>query len=382
MKNARAIRVIAMVLMSAGGALSAPESSRLRELVAANFPEGNVYIGGTTGYRFLDTQDERILREEFSYITPDNDFKQSLIHPEPGVWKWEIPDSWIKIAERDNQLIRIHGPICPQVSKWAYADERTAEELLTNLREYMTALCKRYDGHPNVRWMDVVNETVNMVPGNGWNGPRPGIAKYENPWPKVGMITNIPPEYAALQDGVPRYIVEAFKIANEHAPNTKQIINQHGSMRDFVWDRIRDLVPYLRKEHGLRVDGIGWQGHILYFKDKEWGMDSANIKYLGELIDWAHENDLDFHCTENNIHDYPEGAEPKDDYAEVYENILSTILSKRKGGVVSWSVWYLRDQEHWRGKGRRLNCLWDEDANPNEAYDRVQNLLMYPPKAD
>jgi endo-1,4-beta-xylanase len=111
-------------------------------------------------------------------------------------------------------------------------------------------------------------------------------------------------------------------------------------------------------------------------------MDSPNINYLGELIDWAHENDMEFHCTENNIHDVIDGPCPEEEYAEVYENILSTILSKREGGVVSWSIWYLTDRPHFRMENRMLNCLWDKDYNPNKAYDRVQNLLMYPPKAD
>ena len=59
----------------------------------------------------------------------------------------------------------------------------------------------------------------------------------------------------------PKYIKMAFEIANEHAPEIEQIINQHGSVRPWVWDKIFDLVDYLRA-HGLRVDGIGWQAHV------------------------------------------------------------------------------------------------------------------------
>ena len=89
----------------------------------------------------------QILAREFSYITPANDFKQSHIHPEPGIWRWEYPDAWVAFAEKHNQVIRIHGPISPQCSKWAMADDRTAEELEQNLKEYMTALYSRKDTH-------------------------------------------------------------------------------------------------------------------------------------------------------------------------------------------------------------------------------------------
>jgi GH35 family endo-1,4-beta-xylanase len=153
-------------------------------------------------------------------------------------------------------------------------------------------------------------------------------------------------------------------------------------MQDYIWDRIRDLIPYLREEHGIRVDGIGWQGHIQYFKDHDWSMEGDNISYLGDLIDWAHGNDLEFHLTEINIHDIGDEPSKESEYADVFGNILSTILSKRNGGVVSWSVWYFTDRPHFRMKNKFLNCLWDKNYQPHEAYHRVQNLLMYPPKAD
>ena len=26
--------------------------------------------------------------KEFNYTTPENSFKQTIVHPEPGVWNW------------------------------------------------------------------------------------------------------------------------------------------------------------------------------------------------------------------------------------------------------------------------------------------------------
>ena len=106
-----------------------PSGERLRSLVEKNFPDGNVFIGATTSFKASSGPLGEILAREFSYITPANDFKQTQVHPEPGKWNWENSDGWLKFAKKHNQIIRVHGPISPQCSKWAKADNRTAERL-------------------------------------------------------------------------------------------------------------------------------------------------------------------------------------------------------------------------------------------------------------
>ncbi len=79
--------------------------------------------------------------------------------------------------------------------------------------------------------MDVVNETIDANTGE-WFGPKPGTDKWENPWPIIGYDTT-----HALRP--PLYIKRAFELANEYAPNIKQIINQHGTMNDVAWDKVK-----------------------------------------------------------------------------------------------------------------------------------------------
>lgn len=109
--------------------------------------------------------------------------------------------------------MRLHSAISPQCSKWAKSDERTPEELKQNLQEYVTDVCKRYDGQPHVRWMDVVNETVSR---NGeWFGPREGNDRWENPWHQIGIDETHPLK-------PPAYIKMAFELANKHAPEQQR----------------------------------------------------------------------------------------------------------------------------------------------------------------
>ena len=147
-----------------------PEGPRLRQIVTDKYPAGNVYIGGTTGWRKRPAGSGLIIDREFSYVTPENDFKRNRIHPRPDVWNWKEADAWVEHCQKQQQALRFHGPIGPQCSAWAKNDNRTAEELKQNLVEFMIALCQRYDKHPHVKWMDVVNETV--LSKGQWHHPK------------------------------------------------------------------------------------------------------------------------------------------------------------------------------------------------------------------
>ena len=161
-----------------------PEGRRLQAILADKYPQDSLYIGGTTGWKKREQGTGYIIDREFSYVTPENDFKQATAHPKPGIWNWEPGDKWVEHCAEINQVIRLHGPISPQCSVWAMEDHRTAEELKQNLIEYMTAQCQRYDAYDHVKWMDVVNETITT--SGRWFGPKSGTDKWENPWTIIG----------------------------------------------------------------------------------------------------------------------------------------------------------------------------------------------------
>lgn len=343
-----------------------PEGRRLRKIVASKYPNGKLFIGGTTGWKKRPGGSGVTMDREFSYVTPENDFKQSLIHPKPGVWRWDLADAWVKHCAEQNQVLRIHGPISPQCSSWTMDDKRTAKELEQNLVEFMTALCKRYDHFEHVKWFDVVNETV--LSNGKWHFPKPGTAKWECPWYLMGLDESV-------ELKPPLYIKRAFEIANKYAANTKLIINQHGSMEEVMWSKVKALVPYLRKNN-LRVDGIGWQAHI----NVGWEKEKGNLEYFEKLIDWAHANKLSFHVTEQNV--WLRGK--KKDYeaqAKTFEAVLRVLLKKRNTGVVSWNIWNLSDGDAWQKMESLDGCIFDREYRAKPAYYALQKLLENPPVA-
>lgn len=337
--------------------LPVPNGDRLRDIVARNYPTGNVLIGATTGTALLKSDTGRIMDREFSYVTPENDFKQWSYHPDPDTWTWERADAWVQHISENGQTLRMHCPVGPQCSPWAQDDSRTAEELEINLREYLRAVCERYNGVPGFDYMDVVNETTN---DNEWHKNKPDTG-WECPWYIIGQDTD--------KNKTPLFIKMAFEIANKYAPDMKLIYNHHEDMNaEGSWRLIKDTIGYLRAA-GLRVDGIGWQAHV----DNGWATPENNAK-LRELINWAHGNNLEFHVTEASVWQ-KNGVTPETlvEQAYTYAKIVEILLEKRSSGVVGWNTWHIDDGTGWHQEW--YGAVFDSTFTAKPAYYALQNTL-------
>jgi len=348
--------VIALVTVLANADPQPPAGPRLREIVAENFPNGNVLIGATTGSWAFGQHQGTLMDREFSYVTPENDFKQSIIHPNPNSWNWSMSDPWIQHILDNRQILRMHCPISPQCSNWAKDDSRTAEELERNMREFAIAVCRRYNGQPGFKYMDVVNETIT---GGQWHKNKAGFV-WECPWFKIGQDTDL--------HRTPLYIKYAFEIANQYAPDVKLIYNQHETeISTASWNLIKDTIQYLRRR-GLRVDGIGWQAHINAGWDTPY-----NLNKLSELIKWAHSNDLEFHITEASAFIDDNTDSKLKAQAQTYRNTVAVLLEERRNGRVGWNTWHISDAHGWRKE--EYPSLFDERYAPKPAYYAVQAEL-------
>tara|TARA_Y200000002_G_scaffold67401_1_gene52271 strand:+ start:3824 stop:4936 length:1113 start_codon:yes stop_codon:yes gene_type:complete len=324
------------------------------------------YVGGTFGYNALDTNSkiEQLFLSEFNYITPENASKQSRIHPRPGVWQWDRHDKWIDFANKNDLVVRIHGPVSPQASKWAKNDTRTKEELILNMEEYFTELCIRINKEPNVKWMDVVNETV--LRNGDWFSEKPGDSSWENPWTQIGLNS----------DGYPIYIVRAFEIAQKYAPNVKLVYNHNGGMERLMWKKVLETITYL-KSKGLRVDGIGWQAHLRNRRGV--GLVKKDLDYLSYLIDWSHLNGMGFHVTELNYwltDENPNSVDVLEKQAISYRNIVNTLIAKRSSGEITLNHWGLLNK---KGPGRypkNILSIYDKDLNPTKAFYATKKALI------
>jgi arylsulfatase A-like enzyme/GH35 family endo-1,4-beta-xylanase len=340
-------------------------SDGIKDLLAnKGYDPKQVYVGATLNHRQLNTKISKLFLDEFTYSTPENCAKQARIHPKPGVWDWNLINDYLDFADKNNITLRIHGPISPQASHWAKTDSRTKEELEKNMVEFFTALCKRMNKEPSVKWMDVVNETI--TPEGEWFEEKPGVKLWENPWEQIGRDEN----------DVPLYISKAFEIANKHATQKSLVFNQHGGMEPKMWNKVKETILYLKKK-GYRIDGLGWQAHLR--SNKPLALDKKQLDYFASLIDWAHQHGLDFHVTEIDykIWDSVKSQKALKEQADAYANILKVLLSKRNQGVVTYNTWGMVDG--LKGKHHDMyRFIFEQNLNPKPAYFALREAIINP----
>ncbi|MAR98326.1 MAG: hypothetical protein CMP80_04230 [Formosa sp.] len=327
--------------------------------------QNKLQIGATLNHYGLNSKKEELFLKDFKFLTPANAAKQSRLHPKPGVWQWDRTEDFLEFSNENNLTVRIHGPISPQASKWAKEDHRTAKELEGVMIDFMTASAKRYNKEPNVKHMDVVNETV--LPDGDWFGPKKGTNLWENPWLKMGLDEN----------GFPNYIVKAFEIATEYAPNVKLVYNQNGGMQKPMWNKIKNTILYL-KSKGLRVDGIGWQGHLNLSRSTNQFLEKSDKAFqdLSNLIDWAHSNNLDFHVTELDfkVTNMSNLSTELQIQAQLYQKIINILESKKNNGLVTLNLWDLGVR--LKKPSTYFQSIYDSDFNPTPAYNVIKNAIQ------
>ena len=330
-----------------------------KKIISDNY-NSDFKFGATLNYFQLNSNVEELFLKEFNYTTPENSFKQTIVHPEPGVWNWTRVEAFLDFANTKNIEIRVHGPIGPQSSTWAKEDNRTPEELSQLYEEFLIELCKKINGESKVKWMDVVNETI--ASSGEWTDKKEGTNKWENPWTQIGKN----------DDGIPLYIIKAFEIAKQYAPNISLVFNQHAGMQPEMWNKVKETILYL-KSKGHKVDGLGWQGHL---RDNViLSLNKEKIDYLLSIIDWAHQNDLDFHVTEIDYRLV--GTNPSSNayerQANGYSNILKTLISRRENGVVTFNTWGVYDKNSV--SDHEFKYIYDSNLKPKKAVEILKNTL-------
>ena len=96
---------------------------------------------------------------------------------------------------------------------------------------------------------------------------------------------------------------------------------------------------------------------------------------MSSLIDWAHQNDLDFHVTEIDYRLV--GTSPTSTQlnrqAHGYANIVKTLISKRNNGVVTFNTWGVYDKNEI--SDHEFKYIYDSNLNPKKAVDELKKAL-------
>ena len=220
--------------------------------------QGAFYIGTAINYDIsigADKPSQQIVLDQFNSITIENAMKAAPINPEPGVYNFGPADAFVEFGKAHGMFTVGHTLIWHnQTPSWFFHDKHgkpnTPAAQMDRLQQHIKTVAGRYAGKVDA-W-DVVNE---VIADDGSYRPTTWVE--------------------GIGDG-DELVKAAFKYAAQYAPNTELYYNDFNAWRPAKRDGIVRLVKMLQAE-GIRIDGIGIQGH--------WGLNYPKTEYIEAAID-------------------------------------------------------------------------------------------------
>lgn len=196
-----------------------------------------------------------LVQTHFNSITAENVLKNEVVHPRPGVYDFAPADAFVAFGEQHGMFIVGHTLVWhKQTPDWFFQDAHGQPNppavQLRRMCEHIAAVAGRYRGR--IHAWDVVNEVID---DEGHYRPTRWVQ--------------------AIGDG-DLLVREAFRCAARHAPDTELYYNDFNTFRPAKRAGIVRLVKLLQ-EAGIRIDGVGMQGH--------WGLNYPALTDIEDAIE-------------------------------------------------------------------------------------------------
>lgn len=252
-KNIRSLLAclgVAAVLTACGGKMKETSDVALKTVLADKFLIGVAVNSGQAAER--DSVGAALIKKHFNSVVAENCMKSEVIHPEEGRYDFTLSDEFVRFGEENKMFIIGHTLIWhSQLPEWFCIDEKgenvEPEVLKARMREHIHTVVGRYKGR--VKGWDVVNEAIET----------------DGSYRKSLFYQILGEEFIPL----------AFQYAHEADPDAELYYNDYGMAHEGKRNAVVTLVKSL-KEQGLRIDGVGIQGHM--------GMDHPNYDEFEKSI--------------------------------------------------------------------------------------------------
>lgn len=367
---------LAVVAFALAVPLQAKEgASTLKEAYADAFLVGVAVNDDIVAGR--DARSQALVPLHFNAITAENVMKNEVIHPRPGVYDFAAADAFVDFGEKHDMFIVGHTLVWHnQTPEWFFQDDNGKpngrEAQIERMRDYIEVVAGRYAGRVDA-W-DVVNEVIDEDGGYR-----------STTWVK------------AIGNG-DELVRLAFGFAQRYAPGTELYYNDFNAWRPEKRDGIVRMVKMLQAA-GIRIDGIGMQGH--------WGLNYPSTEHIEAAIDAYAALGLKVMITELDVDvlpltkegqiigtgmahkqfqleefkrfldPYPNGLptdveqQLSDRYAELFR-----IFYRKRDSISRVSLWGVHDGMSWKNDypiPHRTNypLLFDRERQPKPALDAV-----------
>lgn len=317
----------------------------------------------------------KVLSTHFSSITPENLLKWQSVHHEPGRYDFMAADEFVNLGENLGVSIIGHTLVWhQQTPDWVFEREDktllSKTELLARMEEHIGRVAGRYKGR--IHGWDVVNEAFT------------DDGKYRSTkWFNI-----------AGKD----FIKQAFIKASATDPEAELYYNDYNLWKPAKLDAVLEMAMEL-KASGVRIDGIGMQGH--------WGLGYPSLSEIEASIQKIAHAGLKVMITELDIDVLPkpshkQGADTNDSYryhesfnpykdglpeevkrklAQRYEELF-LLFQKHRDVISRITLWGIRDTDSWLNnwpiKGRRsYPLLFDEDYQEKEyIFEKLRSVKV------
>ena len=343
-------------------------SSTSSELTLKDAYKNDFYIGAALNGQQIEEKEPNaaaLIPKQFNVVTPENIMKAEIIHPEWSRYNFDLADKIVEYGKKNNIKINGHTLIWHSQLPVFARRIQSADSFRTFFTDHIKTIASRYDG--KVASWDVVNEALN----------EDGTMRKSIFLNKLGN----------------NFVTEAFRLAQAAAPNTELYYNDYNNEQPAKRAGCIALIKKIQ-DAGVRIDGVGIQGH--------WHLGKVPLKDIEESIIQYSAMGLKVMFTELDIEVLPrnfQGADVSqrmrtDSTMNPYKNglpdsvqqklgedyeALFRLFLKHKDKITRVTFWGVNDGQSWLNgwpvPGRtNYPLLFDRQFNPKPAYYRVMAL--------
>ncbi len=319
----------------------------------------------------VESRESQVIAKQFSSVTPENCMKSMVIHPERNCFNFTDADAYVDFGTSNKQFVIGHCLIWhSQLAPWFCIDDNgnnvSADTLKARMKTHIQTIVSRYKGR--IKGWDVVNEAIE-----------------DNGEFRKSQFYHILGE---------DYIPLAFQFAHEADPDAELYYNDYSMAKPGRMKTVLNMVEKL-KAKGIRIDGIGMQGHITMDYPTFDEYEKAIVAYgttgckvmITELDLTVLPNPQNITGAEvsqkaeylEKLNPYAKGMTRKAENAWTQRmNGFFKIFLKHSNIISRVTVWGLTDSNSWRNDwpipGRKdYPVLFDRNANPKTIVKMIIN---------
>jgi len=326
---------------------------------------GKFYIGTALNARQITGRDSaalKVVKEQFNAIVAENCMKSAEIQPVEGEFDFSLADQFVDFGEQNKLFVTGHCLVWhSQAPRWFFTDSAgndvSREVMIERMKNHIYTVVGRYKGR--IKGWDVVNEAI----------MEDGSLRKSKFYQIVGKD----------------FIKLAFQFAHEADSEAELYYNDYNEWypgkRDSIVQMIRSM-----KADGIRIDGIGMQGHV--------GLDGPSLEdYEAAMVAYANEGvkvmitELDLSALPNRrrnigadiatnfeyqkeLNPYVEGL--PDSVSVVWNNRMNDFFNlflKHSDKISRVTAWGVSDGDSWKNnwpvRGRTdYPLLFDRNYQP------------------